>query len=296
VTVSWFVATAAFLASGFGMLGIAPFTRVSSVAAFIGWVASTVLLWTFPHVFAIPGVLLDLMLVIAVYRAATREGTRPSAGAGITIRGRVSSVLALLLVTYVSAVILLRPWYQTYGTSRAERSASLFGDSLYPFARYRVDNAVTVLAPADSVWPWLAQIGQDRGGFYSYALLENMIGARIRNADSLVADWRHRHVGELVRAVPPDYLGGLFGPNVGWRIVALDSGRGLVLENWGAFLVLPIDSATTRLYIRQRNPGVPTMIGNIFAPFGLLVFEPAHFIMQRGMLHGIKRRAERRAA
>ena len=33
--------------------------------------------------------------------------------------------------------------------------------------------AITIDAPCRSVWPWLAQVGVDRGGFYSYDLLDN---------------------------------------------------------------------------------------------------------------------------
>lgn len=35
----------------------------------------------------------------------------------------------------------------------------------------RVTHAVSIAAPVHEVWPWLAQIGQDRGGFYSYEWL-----------------------------------------------------------------------------------------------------------------------------
>jgi hypothetical protein len=38
--------------------------------------------------------------------------------------------------------------------------------------------AVTIKAPVEEVWPWLAQLGQDRGGFYSYEWLETSPGAR----------------------------------------------------------------------------------------------------------------------
>jgi hypothetical protein len=87
-------------------------------------------------------------------------------------------------------------------------------------------------------------------------------------------------------------MGGILGDNAGWRIEAIEPGRAMVLEKWGAFIVQPIDSNRSRFYIRQRNPGTPSFVGNLLAPFGLLVMEPAHFIMQYGMLRGVKRRAE----
>jgi hypothetical protein len=295
VTLFWYAATVGFLAAGFGFLGVAPFRRYPLAFAVAGWVASTLLLWSFPHLFVIPGILLDLLLVAAAFWVTPSPDETPGQVSPSALR-RVGSVLVLVFMGYVGSVILLRPWSMRYGTTAAERETSLFGDSLYPGARYRVDNAVTIHAPADSVWPWVAQIGQDRGGFYSYALLENLIGARVRNADRIVAAWQRREVGDLVRAVPAGCLGGIFGDEVGWHIVALQPPRGMVLDKWGAFIVRPIDSVTTQLYIRQRNTGVPTIAGHFLAPLGVLVFEPAHFIMQRAMLLGIKRRAERMAA
>ena len=69
-------------------------------------------------------------------------------------------------------------------------------------------------------------------------------------------------------------------------------GRAIVLERWGAFVLEPVDANTTKLHIRLRGEGTPTVASSLLAPVGLLVFEPAHFIMERGMMLGIKRRAE----
>lgn len=70
-------------------------------------------------------------------------------------------------------------------------------------------------------------------------------------------------------------------------------GRAIVLERWGAFVLTPVDANTTRLHIRLRGEGVPSLGGSLLAPFELFAFEPAHFIMERGMLRGIRQRAER---
>jgi hypothetical protein len=166
------------------------------------------------------------------------------------------------------------------------------GDEFVPVANYRIDHAVTINAPPESVWPWLVQIGQDRGGFYSYSRLENAVGARVKNAERMIPEWQQRRVGDLVRAVPRDWMGGRFGENIGWRVLQVIPGRALVLEGWGAFVLMPANAGTTRLLIRTRGEGRPTLGALAAAPFGLLVFEPAHFIMQRRMLLGIKERAE----
>lgn len=166
-------------------------------------------------------------------------------------------------------------------------------DDVVPGARYRMDHAITIVAPADSVWPWLAQLGQDRGGFYSYDWLERALGDDIRNADRIHPEWQERRVGDLLRAAQPDYLGGRLGRDLGWRIVQWAPPRAMVLEWWGAFVVRPRPDGTTRLHIRLRGAGRPSFAGVVVGPVNLLVFEPAHFIMERGMLRGIKARAER---
>ena len=169
----------------------------------------------------------------------------------------------------------------------------LFGDELSLGQGYRMDHAVTIEAPADSVWRWLVQIGQDRGGFYSYDWLERAVGDDIRNADAIHPAWQQRRRGDLVRAVQPTYLGGVLGPDVGWRVAAIEQGRALVLERWGAFVIRPIDGGRSRLHVRIRGEGRPSMAGVLLGPINVLLFEPAHFIMERGMLLGIKARAER---
>ena len=63
-------------------------------------------------------------------------------------------------------------------------------------------HSLHVPAPPDRVWPWVAQIGQERGGFYSYQWLENLVGCRITNADRIHAEWQHPHPGDRVHLHP----------------------------------------------------------------------------------------------
>jgi hypothetical protein len=205
---------------------------------------------------------------------------------------RVGHALAIAFVGYLLVLVALRPWHIRWGTSDEELEGPLPGDETQPAnPRYRIDHTVTVHAPAESVWAWVAQLGQDRAGFYSYAWLERLVGDQITNADSIVPTWGDRKVGDLVRAAQPDYLGGRFGRDLGWRIEQFEPSRVMVLRGWGAFIVQPVDARTTRLHIRTRGDGKPNVA---LAPLGFLMFEPVHFIMQRGMLLGIKARAEGR--
>lgn len=294
---AWILAMGGFLFAGFAVLGV-PVARVHWQLALLLAIASSVALLALrPGPVALVGIAIDMALLGAWLRwraAVSRSLISPS------IRrprlARAGRVVTIVVLGYAVATLAIRPWHMRWGTGRAERAMTLPGDELMPDARYRMDHAVMIDAPAEAVWPWLAQVGQDRAGFYSYAWLENLAGARIRNADSIVPAWQERRVGDLVRAVPPDWMGGRFGREIGWRIALFEPGRGMVLEGWGAFVVVPIDSGSSRLIVRTRGEGRPSLAGTALAPLGLFVFEPAHFLMQRRMLLGIKERAEHHIA
>src|SRR5450759_4977125 len=115
-------------------------------------------------------------------------------------------------------------------------------------------------------------------------------GHQCRSDRSRVATAVH---GEDVRSVPPNWMGGVFGKEIGWRVAQIVPGRAIVLEGWGAFVLVPTDQRTTRLLIRLRGPGTPSLQSVALSPLGVLGFEPAHFVMERRMLLGIKARAER---
>jgi hypothetical protein len=66
----------------------------------------------------------------------------------------------------------------------------------------------------------------------------------------------------------------------------------LVLDGWGAFVLLPAGPDSTRLIIRTRGAGPDGLAQVVLAPLGFTLFEPAHFLMQRKMLLTLKERAE----
>lgn len=186
--------------------------------------------------------------------------------------------------------MVVRPWHRRWGASREESRERLPGDEL-PGRTYST-RAVTIHAPASEVWRWLVQIGQDRGGFYSYTWVENGIfRAGIRNADRVVPEWQERHRGEFVRAVRPDWMGGRFADRAGWRVADLEPERYLVLEGWGTFFIRPIDETTSRLIVRSHGPALPWWL----VPLDFLVADPGHFFMERKMMLRIKELAERSA-
>ena len=76
---------------------------------------------------------------------------------------------------------------------------------LVPQPKQISTRVITIQASAADIWPWLAQIGQGRGGFYSYDWLENLIGCEIHNADRIISEFQQLAVGDKVRLGPEGY-------------------------------------------------------------------------------------------
>ena len=170
-----------------------------------------------------------------------------------------------------------RPLMLHWGATCEDLHKSLPGDERVPAPAVQSTRAVTIEAPPEAVWPWLAQIGQDRAGFYSYEWLENLAGCHMHNADEIHPEWQHREPGETV------YL----HPHKGLPITRFEPGRVYAIENWGAFVLEPHGPGDTRLIARGRTPR------GIGALANALLMEIPHFVMERKMLLGIKERAER---
>jgi hypothetical protein len=189
--------------------------------------------------------------------------------------------VALLAVVYWLTV---RPRMLNLGATSAEVGRSLPGDDLLPDAGAESTMAITVDAPSDAIWPWLRQLGQEQGGFYSYEWAENRI----------VPEWQDLEVGDTVRLGRADRL-----PDATLEVAEFVPEESLVLWTpddppwwvW-AFVLEPIDETTTRLLVRSRirlpeNPLVRAA--------SLAALDPVSSLMTYGMLQGIRRRAERLA-
>jgi hypothetical protein len=188
------------------------------------------------------------------------------------------------LATYA---FVLRPRHLRWGATTEEVAKPLPGDELASGRALDCTHAVTIHAPADQVWPWLVQMGQGRGGFYSYAWLENLVGCRMENADRIHPEFQHLELGA------PVYLHPQAPP---LKVTQIEPGRSLVLGTSWAFVLEPIDARTTRLLVRGRGRFESPDLGPVLNFLcWRLVFEPAHFIMERKMMLGIKARAERAA-
>jgi hypothetical protein len=177
-----------------------------------------------------------------------------------------------------------------WGATDAEISDSQPGDDLIFDADVTATRAITIRRSPEVVWPWIAQLGQGRGGFYSYDLLENLLGFDIHSADRVVPEWQQLEVGDEVR----------LAATVGMKAVIVEPARALVLqgslpiarrppfESTWAFILFEQQDGTTRLISRERYG-----YKRWWAPFVVEPTQAASFVMSRKMLLGIRDRAER---
>jgi len=191
------------------------------------------------------------------------------------------------------------PVLACWGATSAEREAPLPGDELIAVGRQST-RAVTVDAGPTAIWPWLVQMGQNRGGFYSYDWLERIVGADIHNAKDIHPEWQELAVGDTVWPYPERKLRAMAKRSKdvgGWKVAALKPAHCLVVQSnagrWTWALVLqPLENGGTRLLARTRFAEPQNRIGRIV---DALVGQPAHLVMETGVLRGVKARVERAA-
>ena len=211
------------------------------------------------------------------------------------------TALGLAIAGGVTYAAWVRPWHLRWGASDEELGRHYPGDDLVPTPRLTTTHAITIGAPVADVWPWLAQLGQGRGGFYSYEWIENLMGADIHNADRILPEFQNPQVGDKV----PLAKGGL-----GIPIALVEPERTLVLHGdtrtappgepsiarpgnffnltWGFYLE-PRGAEASRLVERWRADWNSSPENEVYMRAFL---EPGAFIMERAMLLGIQRRAE----
>ena len=226
----------------------------------------------------------------------SRASNRTSAAA--TLGG-----LAALLATGASAYwFAVRPWHLRWGATDEEIARPLPGNDLIPDAKLSSTHAITIHASPAEIWPWLVQLGQGRGGFYSYDWIENAMGLDIHTANRILPEFQDLKVTDTIPLAPDGF---------GLPVVILEPEQAMVLRGdtrlpsgdempalkpgeylaavWGFYLIGQADGAT-RLVERWRADYTPTVKNAVFYRAFL---EPGAFLMQRKMLLGIKTRAER---
>jgi hypothetical protein len=182
-----------------------------------------------------------------------------------------------------------RPWQLRWGATDEERGAALAGDDLIPNLDLIATRAITAHAVADQVWPWITQVGQGRGGFYSYDALENLVGCHIHSADRVVPPVAGRRGRRPGKAPPGGWAGryrGGAGPGAGAARCRAD-GAAPYDTTW-AFVLRERPEGTTRLLVRERYAYTKR-----WAPFLIEPVAAVAFVMSQRMLRRISGRAER---
>lgn len=191
---------------------------------------------------------------------------------------------------------LIDPLGRARGTARGGGDRRTYpGDEIVPTPKWGWTHAIEIKASAAEVWPWISQVGADRGGFYSYQWLENLAGCRLRNAEVLHPEWQLAEGDTL--SLHPDM------PPM--RVTSVESGRWFIAEvgprvdqrqqRWAIatwlFMVEPIDDGRCRLVSRYRVDHSADLATRL--RFGPALVEPIGAAMDRRMLRGVRERAER---
>ena len=196
---------------------------------------------------------------------------------------------------------LLRPWYRKWGATDDEVQRALPGDECVPHPKSELTFAITIHAPASQVWPWYVQLGCQRGGWYSYDLLDN---GGFPSADRIILGYQHLEVGDMVKAVPNGSFGfpvaqiepnkalvlaGTMNPKTGTPADPNDPGVESYFSGDQTFYLDAKDDNTTYLIFRMRTDWNPSWFNTLIYRG---VVEPISFVMGRKMLLNIKKRSE----
>ena len=210
--------------------------------------------------------------------------------------GCLKSIAALAGLTLLAGILyplVIQPWHLSWGASSAEQQTGLPGDEFIPNPLRVNTRAITIRASADQAWPWVAQMGADKGGLYSYAWLEALINCPIRNADRIHSEWQDPQPGDSFPLCP-----GEFGPPP-YEVVAVVPGEALIVghrfrdateqvagtdwyDTW-AFVLQPAGDNATRMLVRSRYSNPASWVRAI---------EPGVFLMERGLMLGLRARVE----
>ena len=193
------------------------------------------------------------------------------------------------LTTYL---LVVRPYFLRWGTTDAEVKRTLLGDELVPNPKTGYTQAITINVPPEKVWPWIVQIGYQRGGWYTYDWFYQLTKSGNfvdgHSANRIISELQMVKVGDIIRIHAE-------GP---YTIAHLEPNRAMVLQakddvapmniSW-AFILEPLGSHVTRLVVRNRtdygsDPGMGLFL-TAFTDGGALIMQPK-------MLKGIKQRSE----
>lgn len=205
----------------------------------------------------------------------------------------------IALTIFIVHHFIVRPLMLDWGAPKRIQEVRLSGDRLTFGDRHT--RAVQVHARPEKIWPWICQLGQERGGFYSYTWLENIFLADMRNTYSIKSQWQEvRMEGDTIWLATKRHFNGkgfqIVAESIPMRSLVMVSGedfkriqRGEIATGSWAIYLYPESSESTWLIARSSGGGKG--IGDGILRY--LTFEVPHFIMEQKMLRKIKELAER---
>ncbi len=227
-------------------------------------------------------------------------------------KGEVQQIIEGVEGAFLMGVHILFPLFLHHGRVRwgatvEELSRTWLGDELIEHPRAGFTHGITIAAPSSRVWQWVAQIGQDKAGFYSYEFLENLVGCQIHNAERLYPEWSRVRVGDVLRFHPKATPAPVIAVEEGHGFliggfINLETGEGLdfhaalpakyVKITW-LFYTYDVGEGQSRFISRWRTDFSPGFINEL--AFGRYLLEPIAAVMDQKMCRGIKQRAENAA-
>ncbi len=197
---------------------------------------------------------------------------------------KVKNFIKYTLVFYAIIALLywvfIRPAHISWGAIAKEQQMRMPADELISANRVVTTRAISIDASKEKIWPWIAQTGQNRGGFNSYYWLENLFAARMNNTDSIVPKWQSPQPRDTV----------YYGEGEGYELISfVKPNHYYSLGGWILYLD-SINANHTRLIVRY--PSMEVKQSNLAKVYLYGLFEPLHFIMESGMMMGIKQKAE----
>jgi hypothetical protein len=191
----------------------------------------------------------------------------------------------LLLGSYL---LLLRPWHMRWGCTNEDLQRAMPADGIVPHPDLVTHRGISIAAPPSEVWPWLVQLGEGRGGFYSYDWIDHLLGFDINSADRILPEFQ-----------APLTVGGII-PR-GMYIWAVKPGEHLVVgtppgmkgfQSTWALGLYPTQEGGTRLVSRLRMHYDDWRFSHLAIA---AVLDPGQFIMEQKMLRNLKGLVEKGA-
>lgn len=219
-------------------------------------------------------------------------------------RRKIRPARKLLIFFHVVIFLLLahhfffRPMFLDWGAPDSIRGLTFPGDSLTHGSSHT--RAILINATPEQLWPWVIQIGQDRGGFYSYEWLENLARAEMKNVSEVRPEFQWPRLrGDTIWLASKDNYDGQ-----GFQILAeISPFKSMVMVGGDDFIriqngekargswafYLHAESPTQTWFIARSSEG-DTAFGNKLLRY--FTYEVPHFIMERKMLKSVKHLVE----